>query len=183
VSEDATAKFTKPGEGFPPGFEYRWTDNASGKTTRVSAPEYVDNVVTWIDAQMGSFFCNTHARTHAPCLGDGADTAAAAAPGLTAANATADDPRIFPVSEADPFPADFHSHYAKDMFKRLFRILAIIYSSHADKIKALDAAAHLNTVFKHFLFFCIAFNMLEDQEMKALKPLCDRFIDEYKTSA
>jgi MOB kinase activator 1 len=124
---------------------YRWTDSGSGKTTRVSSAEYVDFVLSWIDAQM-------------------------------------DDPRIFPVSETEPFPADFQSHYAKDMFKRMFRILAIVYSSHIDKIKSLDASAHLNTVFKHFLFFCLCFDLLEEQEMKALKPQCDRLIEEYHKS-
>ena len=94
-----------------------------------------------------------------------------------------DDPRIFPVTESDPFPADFQAHYAHDMFKRMFRILAIIYSSHIDKIKSLDATMHLNTVFKHFLFFCLCFDMLEEQEMKAIKPMCDRFVEEYKASA
>ncbi|CAM9341103.1 unnamed protein product, partial [Sphacelaria rigidula] len=34
------------------------------------------------------------------------------------------------------------------IFKRLFRVFAIIYCSHFDNIEQLGAAAHLNTSFK-----------------------------------
>ena len=32
------------GEGFPPGFEYRWTENVKKAPTRTSGPDYVDKV-------------------------------------------------------------------------------------------------------------------------------------------
>ena len=39
VADDAL-KFTKPGEGFPPGFEYRWADGVHiVKPMRCSSPE------------------------------------------------------------------------------------------------------------------------------------------------
>jgi hypothetical protein len=41
-----------PGDGFPIGFEYRW---AEGKSTRkVSAPEYVDFVMTWVNNEINN---------------------------------------------------------------------------------------------------------------------------------
>lgn len=54
VSDDA-AKFTKPGEGFPPGFEYRWADGVQvTKPMRVSSPEYVDLVLLWTEDQINN---------------------------------------------------------------------------------------------------------------------------------
>ena len=38
-SED-NQRFSKPGEGFPPGFEYRWADASTKQAIRVSSPEY-----------------------------------------------------------------------------------------------------------------------------------------------
>ncbi|KAH9250068.1 hypothetical protein BASA81_012114 [Batrachochytrium salamandrivorans] len=64
-----------------------------------------------------------------------------------------DDASIFPVNESEPFPPNFEQNYVKDMFKRMFRVFAIIYHRHFDKVQELDAAAHLNTCFKHFMFF------------------------------
>jgi MOB kinase activator 1 len=89
VSDQAQEKYTKQGEGFPIGFEYRWAD-AQKKPVQVSAPEYVDYVLSWVEAQI-------------------------------------DDPSIFPVNESESFPASFEQQYIKDMFKRMFRVFAIIY--------------------------------------------------------
>jgi len=142
VADDA-AKFTKPGEGFPPGFEYRWADGVSiTKPIRVSSAEYTDYVMIWIEDQISN-------------------------------------EQLFPVSETDEFPTDFKV-YVKDIFKRLFRIFAIIYHRHFNTIEKLDAAAHLNTCFKHFMFFVLEFNLVDEKEMKALKGPADRMIEEYK---
>lgn len=45
------------------------------------------------------------------------------------------------------YPKDFKKT-AMTIFKRLFRVFAIIYCSHFDNIEQLGAAAHLNTSFK-----------------------------------
>jgi hypothetical protein len=48
-------QFTKPGEGFPPGFEYRWADGvAIVKPMRCSSPEYVDYVMMWVEDQINN---------------------------------------------------------------------------------------------------------------------------------
>lgn len=142
VSEQAQEKFNKAGEGFPSGFEYRWAD-ANGKAVRVSGPEYVDYVLSWIEAQI-------------------------------------DDPAIFPVNETEPFPDNFEQGYVKDMFKRMFRVFAIIYHRHFEKIEELDAAAHLNTCFKHFVYFSIRFSLVEDQESQVMKAHVEKFKEEYE---
>ena len=41
----------------------------------------------------------------------------------------------------------------KTIFKRLFRVYAHIYHSHFKDVCALGEEAHLNTCFKHFMYF------------------------------
>jgi MOB kinase activator 1 len=50
------------------------------------------------------------------------------------------------------FPKNFLA-MIKTIFKRLFRIYAHIYHSHFQMILALGLEYHLNTCFKHFIFF------------------------------
>jgi len=139
-AEDAK-RFNKVGDGFPPGFEYRWADASTKKAMRVSAPEYVDYVMTWVEAQI-------------------------------------DNQEIFPVTEDNEFPAEFET-YIKDIFKRMFRVFAIIYHRHFETMEKLEAAAHLNTCFKHFMFFSFEFDLLDDKEKAALKGPCERLHNQY----
>jgi hypothetical protein len=58
VADDAE-RFTKPGEGFPPGFEYLWVPEvkAGGRKPtpqKCSAPQYVDYVMTWVEDQINN---------------------------------------------------------------------------------------------------------------------------------
>ena len=39
------------------------------------------------------------------------------------------------------------------IFKRLFRVYAHIYHSHFKNVCGLGEEAHLNTCFKHFMYF------------------------------
>jgi len=145
VADDA-ARFTKPGDGFPPGFEYRWADGVNiVKPMRCSSPEYVDYVMMWVEDQINN-----------------------------------ED--IFPVQETQAFPSDFKV-YVRDIFKRLFRIFAIIYHKHFQTIEKLEAAPHLNTCFKHFMFFCLNFGLLDEKEMKALAGPSQRMKEEYEAQA
>mmetsp|Transcript_16465 Transcript_16465/g.28746 ORF Transcript_16465/g.28746 Transcript_16465/m.28746 type:complete len:223 (+) Transcript_16465:40-708(+) len=143
LAADDAKRFTKPGEGFPPNFEYRWADSATKKALRVSSPEYVDYVMTWIEDQI-------------------------------------DNEEIFPVSEAQPFPDDFRD-YILDIFKKMFRIFAILYHQHFTVIEDLGAAAHLNTCFKHFMFFMFEFDLApENKEILALEGPVDRLRTQYE---
>lgn len=63
-----------------------------------------------------------------------------------------DDPRLFPQHYGEPFPLKFKD-VIDSIFKRLFRVYAHIYHSHFKHICALGEEAHLNTCFKHFMYF------------------------------
>lgn len=63
-----------------------------------------------------------------------------------------DDPSIFPQHYGEPFPPCFQEVICA-IFKRLFRVYAHIYHSHFKHICALKEEAHLNTCFKHFMYF------------------------------
>ncbi len=63
-----------------------------------------------------------------------------------------DDPAIFPQQYGVPFPPDFVD-VVKVIFKRLFRVYAHIYHSHFKNVCSLGEEAHLNTCFKHFMYF------------------------------
>ncbi|OWK13625.1 hypothetical protein Celaphus_00017409, partial [Cervus elaphus hippelaphus] len=63
-----------------------------------------------------------------------------------------DDETLFPSKIGVPFPKNFMS-VAKTILKRLFRVYAHIYHQHFDPVIQLQEEAHLNTSFKHFIFF------------------------------
>ncbi|CAM9835603.1 unnamed protein product [Chrysoparadoxa australica] len=145
VSEDAE-RFTRPGEGFPPGFEYLWVPEAKPGTRKptpqkCSAPQYVDYVMTWVEDQINK-------------------------------------DELFPTSTETPYPKDFKKSVVT-IFKRLFRVFAIIYTSHFETIEQLGAAAHLNTSFKHFIFFAQEFELLPRKEMDPLEALITPLLAEF----
>ena len=90
-----------------------------------------------------------------------------------------DDPRLFPQrsgnSESEgesTFPPGFQDA-VKKIFTRLFRVYAHIYHSHFAKVVQLGAEAHLNTLFKHFVFFTNAFSLVKREELAPLGELVD----------
>jgi MOB kinase activator 1 len=87
------------------------------------------------------------------------------------------DPNLFPVDESAKFPKHFMSQ-VKVIYKRLFRLYAHIYYSHIDKIRAIGANAHLNTCFKHFVFFILEFNLVDQEELAPLRKLISKFTKE-----
>ncbi len=60
----------------------------------------------------------------------------------------------------------------KNIFKRLFRVYAHMYHSHVESIIALGAEAHLNTCFKHFMYFILEFGLVERKELEPLVEIC-----------
>lgn len=54
------------------------------------------------------------------------------------------------------------------LFKRIFRVYAILYSSFFQTFDALDLSAELNSCFKHFMFFSLEFQLLQDSEVAVL---------------
>lgn len=78
-----------------------------------------------------------------------------------------------------PFPKKFRDT-VKNIFKRLFRIYAHIYYSHAQEIVELGVEAHLNTAFKHFYLFIREFDLVEPKEMAPLQHLIDNILGQLK---
>jgi len=144
ICEEGTKIEFKTGDGFPPGFEYRWKDGVGIKTPiKCSGPEYVDYVLTWVEGQMNN-------------------------------------EKIFPTTESTPFPSQFLK-FIRVIFKRMFRIFAIIYHAHFKAIEKADAVAHLNTCFRHFMFLVYEFKLVQPEELKALPGLTLRMYKEYKS--
>jgi len=119
-----------------PQYEYLWADQVKvKKPIKVSAPEYVDLLMSWVETQLN-------------------------------------DEHIFPLQLGTPFPKNF-LQLVKVIFKRLFRVYAHIYHSHFQKVVGLGAEAHLNTCFKHFIYFVHEFNLIDPKELQPLKDLID----------
>ena len=166
VASDPYLLTFRPGEGFPSGVEYRWTDppsqsqqmssmsnqhaNHTAPSGTVSAPQYVEKVLHWIADQIND-------ETKFP---DDDDESAAL--------------RIFQTRE---FAA-----LCGQIFRRLFRVFGIIYSSFFATLQALDMAPHLNSAFKHFMFFCMEFQLLPDREMEPLDVLVKPIRKQYLAS-
>lgn len=64
----------------------------------------------------------------------------------------------------------------KTIFKRLFRVYAHIYHQHFQQIVSLGAEAHLNTCFKHFIFFVLEFKLVGKKELKPMEQLINKFL-------
>lgn len=75
-----------------------------------------------------------------------------------------DDARIFPQQYGVPFPPNF-GDVVRTMFKRLFRVYAHIYHTHFRSVCSLGEEAHLNTCFKHFMYFTQVWHQLLQQEL------------------
>lgn len=81
-----------------------------------------------------------------------------------------DNEQIFPTKIGAPFAKNFAS-IVKTIFKRLFRIYGHMYLSHMQKIVALGEEAHLNTSFKHFMYFVQEFDLIDKKELAPLSEL------------
>uniref|UniRef100_A0A0V0J985 MOB kinase activator-like 1 n=1 Tax=Schistocephalus solidus TaxID=70667 RepID=A0A0V0J985_SCHSO len=79
---------------------------------------------------------------------------------------------IFPSKIGVPFPPDFQK-VAKTILKRLFRVYAHIYCEHFHEVRLLDEAAHLNTSFKHFVYFVLEFDLVRKSQLEPLQRVID----------
>jgi MOB kinase activator 1 len=82
--------------------------------------------------------------------------------------------KIFPCALGVPFPKNF-LNIIKVIFKRLFRVYAHIYHTHFQHIMLLSAETHLNTCFKHFIYFIDQFNLVDAKELAPLAELIQQF--------
>jgi MOB kinase activator 1 len=86
-----------------------------------------------------------------------------------------DNETIFPSKIGTSFPRNFIT-IAKTILKRLFRVYAHIYHAHFDDIISLKEEAHLNTSFKHFIYFVHEFTLIEKKELSPMQELIDRMM-------
>jgi MOB kinase activator 1 len=122
-----------------PKYEYLWMDGVKiKKPIKVSAPEYIDYLMTWVEEQIN-------------------------------------DQRYFPVEDGIAFPKNF-KQIVKTILKRLFRVYGHMYHSHMQKIIALDAEAHLNSCFKHFIYFVKEFKLVDDRELAPLQDTINHML-------
>ena len=85
---------------------------------------------------------------------------------------------LFPSSSDTPFPRNYMA-VVKQIFTRMFRIFAIIYTNHFTKLEQMGAAAHLNTSFKHFMFFIWQFDLVDARELVALQQIVGELRTKY----
>jgi len=85
-----------------------------------------------------------------------------------------DDEDIFPTTIDKPFPKEFRTVVGQ-IYKRLFRVFAFIYIHQFLRIQELDEEAHLNAVFKHFIFFIDEFSLVDQKELAPLAELIEKF--------
>lgn len=90
-----------------------------------------------------------------------------------------DDETLFPSKIGVPFPKNFLS-IAKTILKRLFRVYAHIYHQHFSEIVQLGEEAHLNTSFKHFIFFVQEFSLIDKRELAPLQELIEKLASKDK---
>lgn len=92
-------------------------------------------------------------------------------------NSQIENEDIFPTEEDIPFPPDFKNYLSK-MYKRMFRIFAVMYSNPALS-KRKDVDNSLDPCFKHFLYFAWKWDLLEAKEIKCIDnitgPLRQKF--------
>eukprot|EP00045_Choanoeca_perplexa_P002147 m.23213 g.23213 ORF g.23213 m.23213 type:complete len:244 (+) comp11349_c0_seq1:197-928(+) len=87
-----------------------------------------------------------------------------------------DDQSLFPSKIGVPFPKTFLS-VVKSILRRLFRVYAHMYHSHFKEIVALGEDPHLNTSFKHFIYFVQEFSLVEARELTPMNELIEQLLD------
>ncbi|KFZ52325.1 MOB kinase activator 1A, partial [Antrostomus carolinensis] len=126
-------------------YEYHWADGTNiKKPIKCSAPKYIDYLMT--PRGHLALVLLTQVKDLTTCIG-----------GVSGV----------------PFPKNFMS-VAKTILKRLFRVYAHIYHQHFDSVMRLQEEAHLNTSFKHFIFFVQEFNLIDRRELAPLQELIEK---------
>jgi MOB kinase activator 1 len=88
-----------------------------------------------------------------------------------------DDDKIFPTQPGAPFPADFYERI-QNISKRLFRVYGHIFHAHFERVVELTFDSHLNSCFKHFMYFVLEFELVREEELQPLQKLIDHFLQE-----
>ena len=83
------------------------------------------------------------------------------------------DETIFPTDDDTDFPKNF-KRICQKILARMFRIFVHVYIHHFDRLTAIKAEPHSNTLFKHFYYFTKEFNLVEDKEFAPLADLVEK---------
>ena len=86
------------------------------------------------------------------------------------------DPKIFPIQDDEQFPVKFREVHVSQILKRLLRVYGHIYHHHLSKFREMDAEAHLNTCFKHLIYFVKEFELVSNNELAPLKNAMEDII-------
>lgn len=70
----------------------------------------------------------------------------------------------------------------KVIYTRIFRIFGIVYSHHFSKLEQIGAVSHLNTSFKHFLYFIWEYDLVANGELEALNDIVQEIRSRYNMS-
>ncbi|KAI9292007.1 maintenance of ploidy protein mob1 [Neoconidiobolus thromboides FSU 785] len=130
-------------------YTYNWADESTNnQPIPVSAPEYVDKLMAWIQIQLDDeklFPTKTGTLLNIYLL-------------------------FIYIRLGISFGKNFLPT-VKTIFKRLYRVYAHLYHHHFDHVIVLGQEVHLNTSFKHFIFLVQEFDLIPDQ--KELAPMLD----------
>jgi MOB kinase activator 1 len=80
---------------------------------------------------------------------------------------------LFPSVIGVPFPKNF-DQIVRNIMKRLFRVYAHSYCDHLQYLTDIDILKHLNTSFKHFIFFAKEFNLIPQDQLDPLKVIIEQ---------
>lgn len=141
-----------PGEGYPSGVEYRWAEVNNRNSPTISV-----SAPTYIEKVLRWIADQINDETKFPDDDDEAESL-----------------RVFTTPQ---FAA-----LCGQIFRRIFRVYGIIYSSFFGTLEALGMAPHLNTCFKHFVFFCTEFGLLPEKEIEPLEVLVNPIRKKYRAA-
>lgn len=88
-------------------------------------------------------------------------------------------PAAFPQARGEPFPPGFRTEILQPLYRRLARVFAHLYFAHWREVadfSVLNAAAHLNTVFKHYVAFGREHGLLPEGELDPVRPLVEALL-------
>ena len=157
--------------------EYLWKDNANyKKPTRVPAPVYIDLLLNWVSDQISD-----------PALFPVEEGAHCAILFFRQQIDQLLCRRQVPAQLHDASQADLQavvpsvcSHLLAGWYCSLRSCNSIpnrSRSQHFQKMKAIGATAHLNTCFKHFIYFVLEFQLIPKQGMAPMEKFISKFRD------
>ena len=199
MAEDPYLDSFRPGEGFPSGVEYRWSEpvSSSTSTTTTTTANAAANVAGGGGEQQSQL--QQQQQQQQPSSSQQPQqqqqhqqTVSVSAPVyvervLQWIADQINDETKFPDDDDEAealrvFQTPAFAALCGQIFRRLFRVYGIIYSSFFGTLEALQMAPHLNTCFKHFMFFCTEFGLLPEREMEPLEVLVKPIRKQYHLS-